>query len=134
MRDVTCTKITDVLVADANKIDPLGPESRGTYEVVISCYCADSATNDRETFSRYIQNIASLVKPGGIFVLACLRKAHYYKTAASHFPSANVDEELVYQLLKLDFKTETITVETKELPHHIHQGYSGIILAHATKK
>jgi hypothetical protein len=127
-------KITKLIVADAGDKDPLGPEAREAYEVVISCYCADSATTDYETFSQYIKNISSLVKPGGTLVLACLRKALHYKTGASYFPSANVDEVLVYQLLCLDFELETITIETKELPHHAHQGYSGIILAHATKK
>ena len=127
-------KITKLVVADAGDVNPLGEASREQYEVVISCYCADSATSDYETFSQYIKNISSLVKPGGVLVLACLRKALHYRAGASYFPSANVDEVLVYQLLCLDFKLETITIETKELPHHAHQGYSGIILAHATKK
>lgn len=126
-------KIVKYVRVDAKKSDPAGRELRETYPVVISCYCADSATNDQGNFTLFIRNIVSLIKPGGLFVLACLRNAKHYRVGSLNFPSANVSEDLLADILKLDFYPGTITIEVRELPDHERQGYTSIILAYATK-
>lgn len=127
-------KVTKYIQADARKTNPLGKAARESYPVVISCYCADSATHNHHDFKAYIKNITSLVEPGGIFVLACLRKARYYKVGSLSFPSANVDEHLVRKILEVDFTPKSIKIEVKKLPSHKDQGYTGVILAYATKR
>ncbi len=130
----TSNKITKYIRADAGQADPLGKRVRESYPVVISCYCADSATDNHYDFKRYVKNIASLTEHGGIFILACLRKARYYRVGALSFPSANVDEHLVRKILNADFIPKSIKIEVKSLPSHKEQGYTSIILAYATKR
>ena len=45
------------------------------YATVVSAYCADSATDDRATWETYMQHIAGLVRPGGVFITAALRRS-----------------------------------------------------------
>jgi len=130
----TKNKITKYIRADAGQTDPLGKSAHESYPVVISCYCADSATDNHSDFKRYIKNIVSLAEPGGVFILACLRKARYYRVGNVSFPSANVDEHLVRKILDVDFLPKSIKIEVKRLPSHKEQGYTSIILAYATKR
>lgn len=133
-RLATSKKITKVLEANARNDDPIGPDFRGKYPIVISCFCADSATDNHNDFSLLVRNIASLVQPGGMFAIACLRDTSFYKTNESHFPSARVDEIILEKVLKNIFLPQSVRIETKHLPDHKQQGYSGIILASATKQ
>jgi hypothetical protein len=41
-------KITRLFQADAGDFNPLGCDGREFYPVVVSCYCADSATDNDE--------------------------------------------------------------------------------------
>lgn len=129
----TRRKITKFMQADAGKTDPLGADTRGKYDVVYSCYCADSATGDKKTWDLYMKNIISLVSPGGFFVTTALRKATYYKVGERYFPSANVDEHDFERALRLDFSKGNTTIEIRELPEHEYLGYTSILLAHAVK-
>ena len=126
-------KITKTVVGDASKSDPMGPDFRESYPAVISCYCADSAGDNHNTFQLFIRNIASLVQPGGLFIFSSLRKAKHYKSGSNYFPSADIDEDLLFKILSLDFVSETINIEVKTLPSH-EERYSGILLATAIKR
>lgn len=130
----TKDKLTKSIQANAGRTDPLGKRARESYPVVVSCYCADSATDNHRDFELYLKNVISLIKPGGIFILACLRKAKYYKVGSLFFPSANVDEHLLSRILRTDFLPRSIKIEVKRLPSHREQGYTSIILAYATKR
>lgn len=129
----TQRKVTKLVEANARNQDPLGPEFRGTYPIVMSCFCADSATDHHDEFAQLVENIASLVEPGGLFIVTCLRNATFYKTKDSCFPSANVDETLLGKVLTNIFIPETVDIMVKHLPNHADQGYTGIIMATARK-
>jgi hypothetical protein len=129
----TRVKITKFIQSDANQERPLGEQSQA-YPVVLSCYCADSAVSDKDTWRRYMKNITSLVKPGGHFVTAALRKCKSYKIGDKYFPSADIDENDLREFLELDFDARDITIEVHEVSDHVDQGYTGIILAHAIKR
>lgn len=118
---------------DAGVINPLGEAYRGYYANVISGFCADSATDDKTTWKNYMRNIATLVAPGGFFFVAALRKAQSYRAGNTYFPSANIDEKDMFEVLSLDFPQAAIVVDVEQLPSHQGQGYSGVILAHARK-
>ncbi len=85
----TRDKITRLLTADARDPEPL-PQR---YATVVSAYCADSATADRATWETYMRHITGLVRPGGLFVTAALRRSTGYVVGGRTFPSANVDEQ-----------------------------------------
>jgi len=130
---VTSKKITKLMQADARKIDPFGRRARESYRVVLSCYCADSATDNHEDFTLFMKNITSLVKPGGMFITACLRKSKYYTVGDRRFPSSDVDENLLETILSVDFLMDSLRIEVRDIPSHKDQGYTSIILAYATK-
>lgn len=129
----TKEKIKGLFQVDANKIHPMGKVYDKRYDVVLSCYCADSATNNKYKWERYMRHIASLVAPGGTFITAALRNADYYKVGSRYFPSAHVNEEDLRKVLMLDFSPESITIEIRSIPQHESQGYTSILLAHAKK-
>ncbi len=80
-------KIAGLLPADANLGDPLGSEFRGHFAAVLSPYCAESATSDMAVWTRFCRNIASLVRPGGLFLSSALRLCQRYKSGARFFPA-----------------------------------------------
>lgn len=124
-------KMTLFMHGNADHENPLGVENREKYSLVFSPYCADSATADKDTWKKYMRNITSLVKPGGKFITAALRDCESYDVGGKKFPSANINEVDMKDILqKLDFPAKLSNIEYRELEGH---GYSGIILAHARK-
>jgi NNMT/PNMT/TEMT family len=123
---ITRARITRLLEVDAGHSPPL-PDR---YATVVSAYCADSATGDRATWETYMRNIAGLVRPGGTFITAALRRADHYLVGGKPFPSANVDEHDMAEVLAGDFAA---TVEVRELAEQEPHGYSGVVLARARR-
>jgi len=124
---------TRLAMADASQSDPMGASSRGFFSTVLSPFCAESITADQAEWERYSRNIASLVRPGGLMLIAALRRSRQYRVGSRYFPSANVDEADLRAVLRKDFRPDTIRVEVRNVPEHREQGYSGILLARAQK-
>jgi NNMT/PNMT/TEMT family len=124
--ELTRAKITRLLQADARREQPLARQ----YGTVISAYCADSATGDRATWEAFMAHIAGLVRPGGTFITAALRRCRRYMVGGKPFPSANVDEDDLRTVLEPGF-AGGIAVEARALAGHEAQGYSGIVLGWA---
>jgi hypothetical protein len=123
--ELTRARVTRLLEVDARRPSPL--EQR--YATVVSAYCADSATEDRAVWETFMEHISGLVRPGGVFVTAALRRCRHYVVGGKRFPSADVDEYDVHAVLTRRF--EHATVEARRLAEHSAQGYSGIVLAWA---
>jgi hypothetical protein len=70
------------------------------------------------------------VHPGGTFITAALRRADHYLVGGKPFPSANVDEHDMAEVLAGDFAA---TVEVRELAEQEPHGYSGVVLARARR-
>jgi NNMT/PNMT/TEMT family len=126
-------KIAGLQRADANLSDPLGSEFRDRFAVVLSPYCAESATSDKATWTHFCRNIASLVAPGGLFLTSALRLCSGYKSGHRFFPATPIDVPDLQHVLLQDFRPDSIHVETRELHDHAAQGFSGILLARAIK-
>lgn len=131
---LTRSKINRLMHGDAGKENPLGVCFRGLYDHVYSGFCADSATDDKKTWERYVRNISSLIKPGGTFWTGALRKTQYYRSGDQYFPSAGIDENDFMRVLPFDFLPESITIKVRDLPELKEHGYEGIVLATATKR
>jgi len=125
--ELTRAKVTRLLQADAGDAQPVGER----YATVVSAYCADSATADRATWEAYMRHIAGLVEPGGVFITAALRRSRSYLVGGKRFPSADVDEHDLRAVLEPEFDC---AIEVRELPEHARLGYSGIVLASATRR
>lgn len=125
--------ISGLVPADAALEDPLGSEFRGRFATVLSPYCAESATEDKAVWARYSRNIATLVRPGGLFLTSAVRCCRRYKAGQRFFPAANIDENDLREVLLRDFRPDTVEVEVCEVPENSAQGFSAILLARALK-
>ncbi len=123
--ELTRARVTRLLEVDARHPSPL--EER--YATVVSAYCADSATEDRAVWETFMEHIAGLVRPDGVFLTAALRRCRHYVVGGKRFPSADVDEVDVRAVLARRFGQAT--VEAHRIAEHAAQGYSGIVLAWA---
>lgn len=127
---LTRTCITNYFVGDASSSHPIGRRASRQYDLLLSCYCADSATNDKAMWLRYMTNILRLLKPGGFFVTAALRNCQHYKVGNRYFPSANVNEDDYESLFRqLDFDMSRATIQVTNVPEHNAIGYGSIVLA-----
>jgi hypothetical protein len=123
-----------LLAVDLRCTDPLFRQGAPPYATVISAYCADSATADRGMWEAYMGRIVRLVRPGGLLLVAALRRSHGYRIGGKTFPSANVDEHDHHTVLEPCCEPGTLMVETCELAAHGPQGYSGIVLARGRRR
>jgi hypothetical protein len=119
--------------ADAARADPLGKEFRGRFATVLSPYCAEAATEDKAEWVRYARNIASLVRPGGLFLTAAVRHCRSYKAGERFFPATDIDEDDLGGVMRMDFRPDSVHVEVCEVPDHRNQGFSGTLLARGIK-
>jgi hypothetical protein len=121
--------ITRMICADARRARPLGGLTR-QYDCVISCYCADSATADKREWRRLMRNIVSLLSPGGLLLIAALRRCETYTVGTQKFPSAHIDEHdlaSVYEQLGLD----DVDIDVVAVPGRAEHGFQSILLASA---
>jgi hypothetical protein len=103
------------------------------YDIVLSCYCADSATGDKATWAHYMDNILALLRrPQGLFLMAALRRCRSYTVGPRRFPGADIDEHDVSRVLhRHGFSARGCTVEARQLAAGSLHGYEGIVLAAA---
>ena len=131
-KEITRQKITKYFKADAGDSDPLGKKYAAYYPLVLSYFCADSATRNKHVWRKFMRNIFSLVKVGGLFTTAALYKSKFYTTGNYCFPSADIDEHDLHDVLTKYLKE--INMKVCHLPEHKNQGYEGILLAHGVKR
>ncbi|MFZ5894587.1 MAG: guanitoxin biosynthesis pre-guanitoxin forming N-methyltransferase GntF [Myxococcota bacterium] len=131
--ELTRSRIAGLLHADASLQYPLGRDFHQYFATVLSPFCADSITSDRAVWATYSRNIASLVKPGGRFLTTALRNCQRYRVGPRYFPSANIDESHLRDVLEQDFLPASVRVEIAEVPELADHGYSAILLARADK-
>jgi hypothetical protein len=78
-----------------------------------------------------VQHIAGLVRPGGVFITAALRRCRRYLVGGKAFPSADVDENDLRAVLEPRFVCEGGSIEAWDLAEHESQGSTGIVLGWA---
>jgi hypothetical protein len=122
-------KIAGLLAADASLVDPLGKDYRGYFAAVLSPYCAEAATSEKDKWVQYSRNIASLVRPGGLFMTSALRRTREYRAGTRFFPTTYIDETDLRDVLRQDFRSDSVEVLVREVPNHASQGFAEILLA-----
>ncbi len=129
----TRRRLRSIMAGDAGDPDPLGVEKREYYSLVTTHYCAEGATNDKETWRRYMRNIASLVRPGGTLILSACGAADFYCVGNRRFPCAGVTAQDVISSLSTN-GFHNLDLRVRSVPDHSTQGYSSVIFACATKQ
>lgn len=126
--------ITRLLPVDISATQPLGVEV--TYPLVTSFYCADSVTEDKGEWRRYLKNIFNLLEPGGLIILEALRNSDSYDVATKKFPSPHINENDFMDLLVEceQFIDASIDVQVMANPEWKVAGFDAMIRAKARKR
>jgi NNMT/PNMT/TEMT family len=131
--DLVRARVTRCLRADAGLDSPLATPGLGRYDVVVSCFCAESATGDQAVWRRYMRNILGLVAPGGLFITAALRRCRAYRVGQQRFACADIDEhDLAAVLIESGVEPGQLQLEVRPVGLRDRLGYDSIVLAAAT--
>ncbi|MET7966333.1 guanitoxin biosynthesis pre-guanitoxin forming N-methyltransferase GntF [Micromonospora sp. NPDC005305] len=128
--DLTRAKITALIRVDGRRPRPVDR----LYATVVSAYCADSATGDRAVWQLLMRHITGLVRPGGLFVTAALRRCRGYTVGGRTFPSADVDEHDLRAVLRPEFGPLDGLIEVRQVAQESAHGYAAIVLCRARRR
>jgi len=127
------SRVTRCLRGDAGRESALATHGVGRYDVLLSCYCAESATGDQAVWRRYVRNILRLLAPGGLFITAALRRCRAYHVGRQRFACANIDEhDLAAVLIDAGIERAQLQIEVQAVGLRDRLGYDSIVLAAAT--
>lgn len=125
-------RVTKVMKGDASLMHPISLSL--TYPLIISLYCADSATDSKDTWQRYMTNILNLLAPSGTILVAALRNCTFYTVGNHTFPSANINEDdLTDMFLSNNFSEQDVNIKVIDIPERDSEGFTSIMLARARK-
>jgi hypothetical protein len=125
--------VTRVMHCDASRTPPIEDGLR-LYDVVLTNFCAESATSDRAQWELYMANIGTLLKPGGWLVMSALKGATQYSVGPRSFPAVDISEHDLVELLEENhFPRKGIEVRTVPADRP-SRDYKGLLLAAAQKE
>jgi hypothetical protein len=116
------------------RFTPLVRSVTQAYDTVISNFCAEAATANRREWTMFVGRIASLVKPGGTFLISAIKGATSYSVGPQIFPTVKLDEaDLTWALLAGGCKSESIAIHS--IPaDRLSRHYTGVMFAKAQKR
>lgn len=125
-------RVTQVMRCDASRLPPIRDRAK-RYDVVVSNFCAESATSDPEVWRAFVRNIGSLLKPEGKFIVSALRGATRYSVGSKLFPAVHIEEEdLAEALTDSGFPAKHLEIHSTPADRSSRL-YAGVMLAIATK-
>lgn len=132
--ELTRKVIRQLYLSDARWRDPLGPERRGFYDLIVSGFCLDAVSCDKQVWQRCMRNVLSTLHEGGLLILHALHRCKAYKVGERMFPGADLSADDLYEsLLENGFDRSSIDVQVVPCPENAVYGYSGILMASARK-
>jgi len=125
-------KVTALKRCDVRQPHPLSDGS--VYDLVLSAYCVDAATNAKDEWRQLIVNLLRLCADGGTVVLVSSRKSRHYIVGDERFPNANIGEEdFAAALAAAGFDSRRTDIEAVPIKDWAEEGFDGIVIAIATK-
>jgi len=126
------TRVTRIGLCDAHRDPPIAG-IRHKYDVIVTNFCAESATDDWRQWYQFMRNITSLLKPGGKLVLSALKEATCYSVGSKIFPAVNISVgDLTYVLVNSGFEPESIVINSVPADRPTRH-YQGLMFARAVK-
>ncbi|XP_068118217.1 nicotinamide N-methyltransferase-like [Hyperolius riggenbachi] len=107
--------VTQVLKCDILKSNPTDPVELGQADCVLSCLCLESVCKDEEDYIAALNNISTLLKPGGHLVLAGALGNTFYTVGAVRFSALPVTDDFIKQSL-IAIGYDIISVELFQKP------------------
>lgn len=126
-------RVTRLMRCDASRQPPI--EGRhDPYDVVLTNFCAESATSDHWQWQSFMANILSMLKPGGRLILSALKGATRYSVGSRSFPAVCIREDDLVELLE-DTGFSNKSIEIRSIPaDRPTRDYEGLMMAVAKKK
>ncbi len=125
-------RVTNLLHCDANLPQPIQTDVSG-YDVLVSNFCAESATDNLEQWRKFVGNITSLIKPGGRLIMSTLKGASSYGVGKEIFPAVNIMEDDVKELL-VDIGFDCASIQIDSVPaDRPSRHYQGLMFVTAIK-
>jgi len=122
------SKITRLQTCNAGLESPL--EVPDQYPLIVSTYCVDSATDSKEEWAIYMKNLLSLLDESGTLLLTALRNCRAYKVQNRTFPSANIDEkDLANVLADNNFRKGQYSIEVSDALSCTQEGFNSLLFA-----
>lgn len=90
-------KIKGVLACDVNQSNPLYPETMGRFDAVCTSLTLEASSKDLGQFRKAMNNVVSLVAPGGFFILYTVLKNPLYSVGDETFWCLSVSYEEVIE-------------------------------------
>ncbi len=121
-------KVTALKRCDVRQAQPLGESA--VYDLVLSAYCVDAATNSKDEWRQWMGNLLTLCAEGGMAVLLSSNKAQRYQVADNFFPEANVDEtDMAAALDAAGFNQRRTMIETVPIKTWEELAFNSIVIA-----
>ena len=125
-------RVTRVFKCDASNPRPI--EEPRTYDILVTSFCAESATDNWAQWRRFFRNIVSLLKPNGVLLLTALKGATCYTVGEKLFPAVSIRENDVFQtLIEEGFDSQSLILESIPADRPLRQ-YEGLMVAMAKKQ
>ncbi|XP_068120040.1 nicotinamide N-methyltransferase-like [Hyperolius riggenbachi] len=87
--------VKQVLKCDVLESNPTNPVVLPQADCLLSCLCLEGACKDLETFVLALNNITTLLKPGGYLVLTGVLEDEYYMVGEVRFSALSVTEDFL---------------------------------------
>jgi hypothetical protein len=125
-------RVTQVLPGDVRNANPLGAESRNFYPLVTAHYCAEGISPSQEQWQIYMQNIMSMVQPGGALITSSCGSGTFYRVGDLNFPSTKLDPQDVLNCFWNNGFVD-VDIRVRQLPEYSEHGFFYTIFAYGVK-
>lgn len=126
-------KITQLKQGNLHWQHPL--QDASTYPLVVSFFCADSATHSKAQWRLFMRHLFNLVEPGGTLILSALHNTTRYDVGLRYFPSAQVTENDMYAVLSAGhFIQKTLDLRVVPVSEWAEEGFESILVVRAQKE
>jgi nicotinamide N-methyltransferase/methyltransferase len=119
--------VMQLMHCDAQSDTPIELENT-QYDLVTAHHCTDVAATNIKEWQQVLQNVTSIVRPGGWLMLSVTTGARTYEVGDVTFECVNLTkEDIIDGLLATGYRKDSILLETYEVEHP-HE-YSGMMVA-----
>jgi SAM-dependent methyltransferase len=124
--------VTRLMHCDAQRNPPIELDNT-QYDLVTAHHCTDVAATNVAEWQQVLQNVTTIVRPGGWLMLSVTTGARTYQVGDVIFECVNLTKEDVQNgLLSTGYDRESILLEAYTVEHT--REYSGIMVAMARRR